>query len=312
MALTFAPATRKKLRARIALEGPSGSGKSYTSLMTGFALTSGENRVAVIDTERGSASKYVGINGWQFDVLELGTFAPKTLVDALGSAAAAGYQCVIVDSLSHFWMGTDGMLEQVDKAGKRSGGNSFAGWKEARPLERAMIDALLSYPGHVIVTMRTKTEWVVEENERGKKSPKKVGTKPEQRDGIEYEFDVVGDMNPENELVVTKSRVSGLAKAVIREPDEEFGKQILKWLEDGDGALANPLAIRDQALRVDATLDHIKALVEEAKSGRVFGAAVIDDTGDTVALEDLLRRRWREIEQASKARAAQVEQVEAA
>ncbi|HZE34069.1 MAG TPA: ATP-binding protein, partial [Actinoallomurus sp.] len=185
-AFTFAPATKEAAKARIALAGPSGSGKTYTALVTARALAAG-GKVAVIDTERESASLYA--DEFTFDTLNMHAYDPRDLVKALGAAGAAGYAVVIVDSLSHFWMGSGGMLEQVDHAAKRSyGGNSFGGWKEARPMERQMIDALLGYPGHVIVTMRTKTEWVVQENERGRKEPKKIGTKPEQRDGIEYEF----------------------------------------------------------------------------------------------------------------------------
>ena len=229
-AFTFAPATKATAKARIALDGPSGSGKTYTSLTTATVLAEG-GRVAVIDTERGSASKYADL--FAFDTLQMHEFDPRRLVEALRAAGAAGYAVVVVDSLSHFWSGKGGMLEQADNAGKRYGGNSFAGWKEARPLERELIDALLAYPGHVIVTMRTKTEWVIEENDRGRKTPRKIGTKPEQRDGIEYEFDIVGDLDWENTLVVSKSRCSALAKAVMREPGPEFGAAVLAWLNDG-------------------------------------------------------------------------------
>ena len=179
--LSFSRASKEQAKARIALTGPTGSGKTYTALVVAGGL--GE-RVALIDTERGSASKYA--DEFTFDTLQLTSFEPPALVDALAVAAHDGYDALVVDSFSHFWSGTGGMLEQVDHAAKRIGGaNSFAGWKEARPMERAMIDALLAYPGHVIVTMRAKTEYVVDSDERGRKVPRKVGLKPDQRDGIE-------------------------------------------------------------------------------------------------------------------------------
>ena len=204
---TFTTATKERAKARIALIGPTGSGKTYTALVTATGLG---GRIALVDTEHGSAAKYA--DEFAFDTLPLTVFRPTTLVDVLAVAAHDGYDVMIVDSLSHFWSGTGGMLEQVDDAAKRAGGGgSFAGWKEARPQERAMIDALLAYPGHLIVTMRTKTEYVVESDERGRKVPRKVGLKPEQREGIEYEFDIVGDLDQENTLVISKSRAKPLS-----------------------------------------------------------------------------------------------------
>lgn len=282
----FAPATKAQAKARIAFAGPSGSGKTYTSLVTATALG---GRIAVIDTERGSAAKYA--DEFTFDTLQMHTYDPRQLVKALAAAGGAGYGVVVVDSLSHFWMGTGGMIEQADQAAKRSGGgNSFAGWKEARPMERAMVDALLAYPGHVIVTMRTKTEYVVEENDRGKKVPRKIGTKPEQRDGIEYEFDIVGDLDLENTLIVSKSRCRPLAKAVIREPGEDFGGQVLAWLTDGADPGVTVAEVRSKALDPDTDVDELRQLYKaEEQIGRL-GAAVEDENGESTTLGELLAR----------------------
>lgn len=294
--LVFAPATKAKAKARLALAGPSGSGKTYTALVTATALG---KSIAVIDTERGSASKYAGKSGFKFDALEMHRFDPRELVKALAVAADAGYETVVVDSLSHFWMGTDGMLEQVDNAAKRSyGGNSFGGWKEARPMERQMIDALLAYPGHVIVTMRTKSEWVVEQNAKGRNEPKKIGTKPEQRDGIEYEFDVVGDMDLENNLVVSKTRCSALAGAVINRPDEKFAATILEWLDDG-AQLPTVSDYLERAVDKDATFEDLGALHKEVSARNLLGAAVLDSTGEPTTLGELIVNRGREMKAAS-------------
>lgn len=289
MKFTFTPATKDEAKARIALTGPSGSGKTYTALIIATTLA---DKVAVIDTERGSASKYA--DEFTFDKLNLQTFEPTTLVHALAAAAAAGYGAVVVDSLTHFWSGTGGMLEQVDHAAKRSySGNTFGGWKEARPMERAMIDALVSYPGHVIVTMRSKTDYVIEEDSRGKKVPRKVGLKPEQREGIEYEFDIVGDLDHENTLVITKSRAKTIAGRVIPKPGDDFAAEIAAWLGDGTPA-SDALAYRDRALDFSASREDLAALATEVKARGLLGAAVIDEHGDTTTLGDLIRRRWKE------------------
>jgi hypothetical protein len=226
--LNFTRATKKAAKGRIAIDGPSGSGKTYTALMIASELS---GRIAVIDTEHGSASKYADI--YSFDTLHLDRYSPQILIDALGAAAVAGYEVVVVDSLSHFWMGTDGMLEQVDKAAKRSGGHGMSGWKEMRPVERQMVESLLAFPGHIICTLRVKTDWVEGENARGKRVMQKVGTKAEQREGLEYEFDLVASMDLSNELTVVKSRCPQLAGEIVARPGRAFAEVFKAWLDDG-------------------------------------------------------------------------------
>lgn len=282
---SFTPATRTSTKARIALCGPSGSGKTWTALTLAHAL--GE-RIAVIDTERGSASKYAGVNGWKFETVAPGSFAPDALTALLAEAGQEGFDVLVLDSWSHYWMGVDGMLEQVDKRARN--GNNFSGWKEVRPDERRMIDALISYPGHVIATLRVKTEYVIEENDRGKKVPRKIGLKPEQREGVEYEFDLVGDLDHENTLTVTKSRIPNLTRSVIREPDGDLGKTVRSWLEDGE-SVPDAREIREKAMAEGTTVDEIVALGAQAVKLGIGNAAVPDGDGQPIALVDLLRRR---------------------
>lgn len=283
MTVHFAPATRAAAKARIALAGPSGSGKTFTALALGTRLGS----VAVIDTERGSASKYAGVNGWEFSTFAPQSFAPLALVEALSAASGAGFPVVVVDSLSHYWMGVDGMLEQVDRRAK--GGNNFSGWKEAGPDERRMIDALVGYPGHVIVTLRVKTEYVIEQNDRGKSVPRKVGLKPIQRDGIEYEFDVVGEMDHDNVLTVSKTRVPSLAHAVIPQPGAELADTINDWLSDGE-SIPGPTEYRDQAMALDG-VEALRALYEKVRKLGLGGAPLMDEEGRSVTLSEFIAGR---------------------
>ena len=292
MKIEFTPAVRRKTRARIALCGPSGSGKTYTALS--FAHVFAPGSIALIDTEKESADGYEGLNGWRWVSFKPATYEPAVLVDALAAAAAAGIGCVVIDSLSHFWMGSGGMLEQVDNAAKRSrSGNSFAGWKEMRPDERKMLDALTGYPGHLIVTMRTKTEWVIQENDRGKKEPRRIGTKPEQREGIEYEFSVVADMDLDNVLTVSKTRVPTLRRAVVTEPGAEFAHSILDWLNDGGDAAPDVNTYRDRAISKHATREELLTLLDEVTAAHQDYATVVDDEGETVTLRDLIVRKGR-------------------
>lgn len=229
----FKKATRSGIFARVALIGPSGSGKSYKGLLLGEALK-GDKRLAAIDTERGSLNRYA--SDFDFDCLALESFSPETYIEAMEAAASSGqYGALLVDSLSHAWIGKDGALEQVDKIAKRSGsGNSFMAWREVTPMHNRLVDTLLRMPIHLIVTVRSKTEYIMEENDRGKKVPKKVGMAPIQRDGLEYEFDIVGDLNLENEFIVSKTRATFLRGQIIpMTQTEKLGKSILAWCSEG-------------------------------------------------------------------------------
>jgi energy-coupling factor transporter ATP-binding protein EcfA2 len=295
--LTFSHASKEQAKARIALTGPSGSGKTYTALAVGTGLG---KRVAVIDTERGSAAKYA--DRFDFDTVQLVTFEPGALVEALAVGADAGYDVMIVDSFSHFWSGAGGMLEQVDNAAKRAGtGGTFAGWREARPMERAMFDALLAYPGHVIVTMRAKTEYVVETDERGRKVPRKVGLKPDQRDGIEYEFDIVGDLDHEHTLMLSKSRAAPLSGLVVRKPDAQFAQAVLDWLDAGVPAPTVPDYVT-AATAPDATYEQLRALYDEVARRHWLDAAVLGPDGRTTKLGDLIVHHGTEAKNRTEAR----------
>ena len=185
--------------------------------------------VALVDTERGSAEKYADL--FEFDTLPLESFSPDLVPRLIETAVAQGYRVLIIDSLSHFWSGTDGELDQVDKVKRRLRDNGFAAWREITPKHNRMIDAMLSAPIHILVSMRVKTEWVMETEEgTGKTKPRKVGLQPVMRDGIEYEFDVCGDMDQENTLQITKSRCPQLSGGVFPKPGQELADVLKQWL----------------------------------------------------------------------------------
>jgi hypothetical protein len=225
----FVKAEKRRAKLRLALDGPSGSGKTWTGLTTAAALA-GDGRVAVIDTEHGSASLYA--DRFDFDVMELnGNYDPAKYVAAIRAAEAAGYTVILIDSLSHAWEAEGGVMEIADR--NKKGGNSWSGWASATPAYRQLVDAILQSRCHVICTMRTKVEWAEDVDQRGKKTYVKVGTAPVMRQGIDYEFTVVGDLDLEHVMTVTKSRCPEVADRRYRHPGQEFGQDLLAWLEDG-------------------------------------------------------------------------------
>lgn len=223
----FKKAVMTESKLRLAIAGPSGAGKTYSALAIATGLG---GPIAVIDTEHGSASKYSSI--FDFDVAEMhAPYHPRKYIDAIKEAAEAGYKVVVIDSLSHAWNGEGGVLQLVeDAAARNKGGNSFAAWKDVTPIQTAMVEAMVMCPIHIIVTMRSKQEYVQGKNEKGYTVINKVGMAPVQRDGMEYEFDVFLDMTVDNKAVVSKSRCVELNGQVINKPGKPLADTLKKWL----------------------------------------------------------------------------------
>ncbi|MDF3308750.1 ATP-binding protein [Rhodococcus sp. T2V] len=295
MIVEFTPATRAAGHARILLCGPPGSGKTYTALALAHSLGS---RVAVVDTQHGSASWYAGTNGWEFDTLKASTFSPNSLVEILGTASGREYDALVLDTWSSYWEGADGMLEQVDRRGRSGPYNS--GWKEVRPEERRMIEALLTFPGHVIVTLRSKVEHVIEVNEHGRKEVRRVALKPIQRDGVEHDFDIVGDLDERNALTVSKTRFPLLAREVIDRPGAELAELVGEWLADGERR-PTVAEYRDRALADDQTPATLRELYVELDRELMLGAPTLDGDGNPTVLGDLVANRGRALQAAAEA-----------
>lgn len=232
----FQQAKRTQSKLRMSIDGPAGSGKTYTALRFAHALAKHLNhggKIAFIDTERGSASKYVGDapDGipFKFDVVELNNFSPDRYTEAINAAGKMGYSVLVVDSLSHAWEGAGGALEMKMKAGE-----GWSAWRNVTPIHNRMIDAMLQSPCHVITTMRSRMEYVQEQDERGRTTIRKVGMAPIQRPGMEYEFDVLCDMDWAHVLTVSKSRCSAIADMQVEKPGAAFIQPVVEWLTSGD------------------------------------------------------------------------------
>lgn len=221
----FKKAERKQAKLRLALAGPSGSGKTYSALLLATGLG---GKIAVIDTEHGSASLYADIA--DFDAMELhAPYSPERYIDAIIAAEQAGYDTLIIDSYSHEWTGSGGCLELNEAvAHQKFRGNTWAAWTETTPRHRKLTDKILTSSLHIICTMRSKTETVQGE---GKKILK-LGMKSEQRDGTDYEFTVVLDLTHDGHTAMaSKDRTK-----LFEQPElisMETGKRLLGWLNSG-------------------------------------------------------------------------------
>jgi hypothetical protein len=185
-------------------------------------------KIALIDSERISASKYA--DRFEFDTVDLQTKKVEEYVNLINEAAKEGYEVLIIDSLTHAWQTLNEEVELIADA--RYKGNFWAAWSEGTPMQRKLIDALVSYPGHIIATMRSKTEWQTGGGEGSKSRPIRVGLAPEQGKGIEYEFDILFEITPEHLATIIKDRTGKFQDKIIEKPGREFGEELVAWLNE--------------------------------------------------------------------------------
>ena len=225
----FRKAERRKAKLRLAITGPAGSGKTYGALLVAQGLG---GRIAMIDTENGSGDLYADFCDYDVQTLTAPYSVQKYLA-AIHEAEEAGYDVLIIDSLSHAWSGEGGLLDvhnQVTSSMKS--GNSYAAWRTITPWHNRLIETMLGSKCHIIATMRTKTDYAISQGDRGKTEVQKVGLAPVQRDGMDYEFTIVFDLSMEHTVTVSKDRTSLFDRQVFT-ITQDTGKMLRKWLDSG-------------------------------------------------------------------------------
>ncbi|TQE33117.1 AAA family ATPase [Streptomyces ipomoeae] len=293
----FETATKEARPVRALIDGPPGSKRTLAALQMAAEL--GEN-IAVIDTERGRSRQHA--DEVSFSVTELSSFHPRDLMLALYTAS--DHDVIVIDSWSAFWSGPEGILEQVDNATQREkSANNNVGWREVRPMERQMLEAVMCCPAHVVATLRDKVEVVLRIDEAGRHIPVRVGTRPEQMSSLEYEVDFAASMLPTHELVVTKSSVAALESEVLDDA-AAVGKALRAWAEEGvpRGPRADFL---HRAYEPEATYESLSELAQEVQYNRASGMAAVNHAGAATTLGELIsfrlsRARKREQEAARR------------
>jgi len=239
MALEIRKAERHRAKARIGLCAPSGGGKTHSGLLLANGLG---QKIALIDTENGSGELEAGKpNIPSYDVVTItAPFEPQKYINAIYELGKLGYDVIVIDSLSHAWAGQGGLLEQQGTAAERTK-NTYTAWREVTPFHNKLIDAMLQAPCHVIATMRSKTDYVLETNDRGKQQPRKVGLAPVQREGMDYEFTIVFDIDQAtHQATVSKDRTSLFDGQLPHKISRETGAKILEWLNSGAEQISQP------------------------------------------------------------------------
>lgn len=298
MKFEIRPAAKERAKLRLGIAGPAGSGKSYTALLVASALG---GRIGVIDTEHRSAHLYADLIPGGFDVIELAPpFSPDNYVAAIHAFEMAGVATILIDSLSHAWAGEGGALDMQGKIADKTG-NTWAAWRSVTPRHTALIEAMLQSPCHIIATMRSKMDYV-QENDGGKGKVKKVGLAPVMRDGIEYEFTLFMEMDQNHSGFVGKDRTQLFDNQIIEKPGAEMGRQLLDWLNSGVEATNTPVLREQQLAAFSESISQARTM-DELKEAYRAAATVCDALHDEQAKKDfnrLTNMRKHELESATE------------
>lgn len=283
----FKPAERTKVHLRMALTGPSGSGKTYTSLLYARAVAGMDGKIAIVDSEHSRASYYAdndefrGNDGTAFCTVAI---EPPYTIDkwlrAIKAAEDGGFSVLILDSITQAWRGKGGLLEQKEELDRRPGANHYANWAPITKQHQAFIGAMLNSNLHLIVTMRSKQDYALEEKD-GKKVPVKLGMAPEQREGMEYEFAIVLDMGMDHSAKVSKdiTRIYNDKTEGVFKPVAADAMLLAEWLTGG--AEVVPVnAIPDEVPVTAAPAVLLTPNNGPAKSGRVGAPQPVTGGGD--------------------------------
>ena len=226
--MIYKKAERRKAKLRLAITGPAGSGKTYSALLIAFGIG---GKIALLDTENGSGDLYSSLG--DYDVCSINApFTVQKYIEAIKDAEKSGYDILILDSISAEWAGSGGLLNLHTQLTANNRNNSFSAWGQVTPKHNAFIDAIIASKLHIICTIRSKTEYAQIQNEKGKTEIKKIGLGLVQREGIDYEFTTVFDLNQDHYVSVSKDRTS-LFDGQVFMITQEIGKQLKEWLDTG-------------------------------------------------------------------------------
>jgi len=243
-------AERQQAKIKMALQGPAGSGKTYSSLLLAKGLVGDFNKVCVIDTENGSSNLYAHLGTYNIIAIS-SPYTPEKYIQAIELAESEGMELIIIDSLSHGW-------EHLVESHAGMAGNSFTNWAKITPRQNALFTKILNSPVHIISTLRVKQDYVLADK-NGKMVPEKVGLKAIQRDGVDYEFTIVFDVDIRHHVSCSKDRTGVFINKTEFIISEETGRLIKSWCNQGEENLKERISRATSIQELTAIYrDHIQ------------------------------------------------------
>lgn len=219
-------AQKRQLAVKVLCSGSSGSGKTYSALRlaTGIINKAG-GEIYLINTE-GDRGEMYG-DKFNYQILDLPEpRSPENYIEAIKCCVDKGATVIIIDSLSHEW---NYLNEQVNNMQ----GNSFNNWGKQKPRHRKLADFIVECKVHIIATGRGKDEYVMEVNEKGKSTPKKIGVGIQQEKDTEYEYMVTFNIAQDTNVATCMKDNTGLFINRYNVLTEKDGEALYDWANSG-------------------------------------------------------------------------------
>ena len=255
-------AARKRAKIKMALQGPSGSGKTMSSLLISYGLCGDWSKIAVIDTENHSAELYSHLG--EYNVINIAApYSPEKYQEAIKLCEKSGMAVIIIDSISHEWEGSGGILDLHSSMA----GNSFTNWSKLTPRHNAFVQSILQSSCHVIGNIRSKQEYVLQEKS-GKFIPEKVGLKGVTREGMDYEFTIVLEIDIKHNATSSKDRTEIFTNKPEFKISVDTGKLILQWCNSGTASANLVLpdvkdALMEEKINACISIENLIALFKQ-------------------------------------------------
>jgi hypothetical protein len=238
--LQLKKATRKQVKLRLGMSAVAGGGKTMSALLLAYGMTNDWSKIAVIDTENGSASLYSHLG--DFNVIDLtAPFSPERYIECIKACEDAGMEVIIVDSITHEWDGKGGMLD----ISSSMTGNSFTNWAKLTPRHDAFINSLLQSKCHIISCVRRKQDYEMTKGSDGKLKVEKAGLKEITREGFEYELTLNFNIDINHHATASKDRTGLFMDKPEFVINSETGRKLIEWCNSGEVIKTNTEKINE-------------------------------------------------------------------
>lgn len=280
-AISFRPARRSEAKPLVGLYSESGCGKTFSSLMLARGFVGPEGRIAMIETESGRGEAYADPQEYPevapYDVAPIrDDFSPQAYFDAIKAAEAANYDALIIDSASHEWEATGGVLDQA-ASNQAKGMKGVLVWQQPKIAHQRFFMLPLMQTSIPLVIVNLRARYPMEQVRKGGASEwvRSERLEPKQSDDILFELLIHGFIDHDHNLHLTRMSNRGMEGVFLdgKPITVETGRRLRAWAEQRRAEQPERAAKQHKSPSMPA--DEAPFVI--AKQGGDSGCATIED-----------------------------------